>query len=157
MLNSVAHHFDQLNAAHPSFLLLADGLPGKIQNILQTDLNVSIIFYLGLCNGAGWATELDGNPVILLGVEKIIELSWQNKNWCEANRQKLYKVFLQRINHAESTHDFFGDWNHYEGRSDVGYYLGCEMIKKLSTRYSLLELANFEEADILEQLKSMAR
>ena len=89
--------------------------------------------------------------------QKIIELSWQNKNWCEANRQKLYKVFLQRINHAESTHDFFGDWNHYEGRSDVGYYLGCEMIKKLSTRYSLLELANFEEADILEQLKSMAR
>ena len=31
------------------------------------------------------------------------------------------------------------------------------MIKELSTRYSLLELANFEEADILEQLKSMAR
>ena len=31
------------------------------------------------------------------------------------------------------------------------------MIKKLSVNYSLLELANLEEADILEQLKSIAR
>lgn len=220
LLNNVAYHFDQLNVAHQSFLLLTDGLPEKIQNILQTDLNVSIIFYLGLCNGAGWATELDGYPVILLGAEKIIELSWQNRsnmagliyhelghiwhnktrletknpykskalwqlyregiamfieqllmqnktfyhqdkngwaNWCETNRQKLYEVFLQRIIDEKSAHDFFGDWNHYEERSDVGYYLGCEMIKKLSVNYSLLELANLEEADILEQLKSIAR
>ena len=64
---------------------------------------------------------------------------------------------MQCINDKKSTYDFFGDWNHYEGRSDVGYYLGCEMIKKLSTKHSLFELANFEEADILEQLKSMAR
>lgn len=62
LLNSVAHHFDQLNTAHQSFLLLTDGLPEKMQNILQTDLtdlNVSVIFYLGLCNSASWGQYLN--------------------------------------------------------------------------------------------------
>lgn len=219
LLNNVAHHFPELEIAHQSFLLLTDGLAEKIQDTLQTNFNGSIIFYFGLCNGAGWATELDGNPVILLGVEKIIELSWYHKydmagliyhelghilhnqarlkirkpfqnqdlwqlycegmamlieqlllenknfyhqdrdgwlNWCETNRPQLWNVFLHRISSAESTRDFFGDWNHYQGKSDIGYYLGCEMIKELSAKHSLFELANLEETDIFNQLKTMA-
>lgn len=46
---------------------------------------MDIILYLGLCNGAGWATALDGRNAILLGIEKIIELDWQN----EADMQAL--------------------------------------------------------------------
>lgn len=220
VLNNVAHNFNKLEIAHQSFLFLTDGLSEKIQDILQTDLNVSIIFYLGLCNGAGWATELDENPVVLLGAEKIIELSWylksdmagliyhelghiwhnktrlkikkpfknsnlwqlycegiamfieqlliENKkfyhqdkgdwlNWCETNRQKLLRAFLGRINNVESTRDFFGDRNHYQGKSDIGYYLGCEMIKVLSAKRSLFELANLEETDIFDPLKSMVQ
>lgn len=42
--------------------------------MIQIDIN--IILYLGLCNGAGWATTLDGKNTVLLGVEKIIELDW---------------------------------------------------------------------------------
>ena len=83
-----------------------DGLTEKIQDTLQKNCNGSIIFYLGLCNSAGWATELDGNPVILLGVEKIIELSWYHKSdmagliyhelghiWHNQTRLKIRKPF----------------------------------------------------------------
>ena len=38
-----------------------------------------LILYLGLCNGAGWATQLEGRDVVLLGAEKILELGWQDK------------------------------------------------------------------------------
>ena len=76
LLNNVAHHFPELEIAHQSFLSLTDGLAEKIQDTLQTNFNGSIIFYLGLCNGAGWATELDGNPVILLGVVLVSQIRY---------------------------------------------------------------------------------
>jgi len=66
----------KLEAAHISFLKAVDGLSQRVEKIIGTELHVDIIFYLGLCNGAGWATELNDKSVILLGVEKIIELGW---------------------------------------------------------------------------------
>ena len=38
----------------------------------------------GLCNGAGWATSLDGRDAVLLGIEKIIELNWQDESAMQA-------------------------------------------------------------------------
>lgn len=43
----------------------------------------TIIVYHGLGNAAGWATEYMGNQTILLGVEKIVELNWDNKSKIE--------------------------------------------------------------------------
>lgn len=45
-------------------------------------MDVDIILYLGLASGAGWATTLGGKRVILLGVEKIIEIDWYDKKNC---------------------------------------------------------------------------
>jgi hypothetical protein len=200
----VIHHtmnnVKQLEAVHNSFLKATDGLSERIKSICGYELHVDIIFYLGLCNGAGWATKLDGKPAVLLGVEKIIELDWcgyesmasliyheighiwhnaaggtrendrltqlyregiamyfeqlitgdfshyrQDKNgwldWCELNKSALKTEYLRRINADESTQDFFGDWNNYQGYSDVGYYIGCEFIKWLSERHSLDAIA----------------
>ena len=39
---------------------------------------------MGLCNGAGWATSLDGRDAVLLGIEKIIELNWQDESAMQA-------------------------------------------------------------------------
>ena len=50
------------------------------ENGVETD----IILYLGLCNGAGWATSLDGRDAVLLGIEKIIELNWQDESAMQA-------------------------------------------------------------------------
>lgn len=63
-------------SAHDVFLQVTKGLPTTFQRIFGVDLDVTVILYLGLCNGAGWATTLDGHPVVLLGIEKILELDW---------------------------------------------------------------------------------
>lgn len=59
-----------------AFDALAEGLEEKMQRIFHRTLDVEVILCLGLCNGAGWVTTLHGSTVVLLGIEKIIELDW---------------------------------------------------------------------------------
>lgn len=207
--------------AHDSFCTVTNGLSEKIKEKLGTILeDVSVIFYLGLCNGAGWATKLNQKPTVLLGVEKIVELSWHNKenmialiyhelghiwhfqvgqvrskpttlkdkslwqlytegiamyieqllcdddsfyhqdkngwfSWCNDNKLALYKEFIRRIDNDESTQIFFGDWSNYKGKSDVGYYLGCELVKTLAKENSLLELADMDMKIFEEKLREL--
>ena len=35
-----------------------------------------MVIYHGLGNAAGWARQVEGHPTVLLGIEKIVELSW---------------------------------------------------------------------------------
>lgn len=212
---------DRLAEAHNSFCRLTDGLSEKVRDKLGGGLNVHIVFYLGLCSGAGWATDIDGVPAVLLGTEKIAELSWTDEKsmagliyhelghlwhfqtrtvqtepkspkekalwqlytegmamhaeqllcgdesfyhqdrdgwlrWCTENRGRLFGEFLKRIENGESVHCFFGDWNNFEGRSDVGYYLGGELIRSLSERCPLKELANLKLPEIEKALKAQA-
>ena len=67
---------EQAVIAHDSFVNVVSGLDERLKKKLGFQPDLKIIFYLGMCNGAGWATELEGRPAILLGVEKIVELSW---------------------------------------------------------------------------------
>lgn len=80
VLNGIMDDIELLEAAHNSFLKVTDNLSQKIIDKFGIDLDVTIVFYLGLCNGAGWATKIDGEAVVLLGIEKIAEL-----NWCDEN------------------------------------------------------------------------
>lgn len=226
VLNAVPQNGEQIKQAYDSFCKVTNQLEEKIKDKLGAELDVDIVLYLGLCNGAGWATELNGTPAVLLGVEKILELGWYDErdmigliyhelghiwhfqtrskdnqwtakdrqqesqgralwqlytegvamyiehllcgdenfyhqdkggwlDWCQSNRQSLYAEFIRRIDTAESTQDFFGDWCNYQGRSDVGYYLGCELVKELAREYSLKELADLSLDVIYQQLCKM--
>jgi len=66
----------KLDLAHSSFLRATENICKRIEDVIGTDLQADIVFYVGLCNGAGWATKFNGKPAVLLGVEKIIELDW---------------------------------------------------------------------------------
>jgi len=79
ILQSLIQNEDKFTLAHNSFVNVTNNLSDKISEKLGIELNVFIIFYLGLCNGAGWATTLGENSTVLLGVEKIVELSWYDK------------------------------------------------------------------------------
>lgn len=68
--------FTRVKAAHEALSKIAGWLPEKMTALAKIDFEPRIVFYLGLCNGAGWACELDGVPAILLGAEKIAELGW---------------------------------------------------------------------------------
>lgn len=85
IVNNVLLNKEAALRTNTSFISVTNQLKSNINKLFKNDIDLDIILYLGLCNGAGWATALDGRNTILLGIEKIIELDWQN----EADMQAL--------------------------------------------------------------------
>lgn len=75
---------DKLALANHSFIAVTSDLKNSINKLFHEEIELDIVLYLGLCNGAGWATTLDNRNAILLGIEKIIELNWQSKSQMQA-------------------------------------------------------------------------
>ena len=213
---------EQAALAHASFRKLVGGLSEKFCSVLGSAPEADVILCLGLCNGAGWATSLGGRPVVLLGIEKIVELGWcgeadmaallyhelghlwhfqrrtapawaedpaaralwqlytegmatyvqqrlfggrsfysQNRDgwltWCGANRARLFAAFRRRVDGGESVQDFFGDWCAFEGRSDVGYYLGAELVYALAENRSPQQLADLNPDEVYGMLAALGR
>ena len=67
---------EKLDFVSRNFQTVIDTLNDNLSKLFDTEPDINIILYLGLCNGAGWATTLDGKNTVLLGIEKIIELDW---------------------------------------------------------------------------------
>lgn len=217
VVNMVCSNNDKLRQLKESFERITDRLEEKITDKLRTTIDADIVLYLGLCNGAGWATKVEKRSAVLLGIEKIIELDWtdevsmialiyhelghlwhfqnrtvhtdiknitegalwqlysegiamyceqllcgdenfyhQDKNgwltWCADNRKRLFGEYLRRIDASESVQDFFGDWCSFEERSDVGYYLGAELVKNAAEQYTLQEVLNLSLDEVKRQL-----
>jgi hypothetical protein len=62
-------------------------------------------------------------------------------SWCQENRNWLAKEFLSAVDANESVRRFFGSWYEIEGRSQCGYFLGCEIVKRLEKKMDLKEIA----------------
>ena len=99
IINNALRNDRKLEGLHDSFIYATNGLTEKCIEKFNQDLDVTIILYLGLCNGAGWATTLDNQNVILLGVEKIIELGW-------CDRENLITLIYHELGHI---------WHHANG------------------------------------------
>ena len=76
VINTALQSIEKLEETHNSFISVTNRLDEKFTELFGFELDADIILYLGLCNGAGWATNLNGRKVVLLGIEKIIELNW---------------------------------------------------------------------------------
>ncbi len=76
VINNALNQKDKMQIVNSSFTTISDVLPDNMHNLFDSDIELDIILYLGLCNGAGWATTLNNKNTILLGIEKIIELNW---------------------------------------------------------------------------------
>ena len=220
ILNAALSNQEEIRLAHHSFIEATKAINEKIRDVFHTNLNVDIILYFGLCNGAGWATQLDDRPTILLGIEKIIELKWTDvrkmeqlinhelghiwhfqtrktisfekdnpqlwqlycegmamfaqqelaadpwlfhqyddawKDWCHQNKVVLFNEFLNRVIKRLSVQDFFGDWCSYMGHSDVGYYLGALLVRRLSKRLSYQALCECTQQDVFAELTALAQ
>lgn len=68
-------------------------LEDKIATRFHRTVDADIILYLGLCNGAGWVTGIGDRTVVLLGIEKIMEL-----NWC--NRDDMNGMIIHEMGHV---------------------------------------------------------
>lgn len=220
VLNGLFSRRREAEKAHASFLKTAGSIQKNCAVLSCGNIESTVVFYLGLCNGAGWATELDGRPAVLLGLEKIVELGWtgerdmagliyhelghqwhfQNRTvqteertpaekalwqlytegmamyfeqmmygsrfyhqdrdgwlcWCDENRGSLAAEYLRRVEQGESVQDFFGDWCSFEGRSDVGYYLGAEAVRLARREKTLPELWNLSMEQFEGYLKQLS-
>lgn len=67
---------EKINSVSRNFQTVIDTLNANLSKLFENEPEINIVLYLGLCNGAGWATTLDGKNTVLLGIEKIIELDW---------------------------------------------------------------------------------
>lgn len=63
-----------------SFRKITEGLDERITKVFGRSVDVDVMLYLGLCNGAGWVTSINGRTAVLLGMEKIMELGWGDIN-----------------------------------------------------------------------------
>ncbi|MDA3932041.1 MAG: DUF2268 domain-containing putative Zn-dependent protease [Tenericutes bacterium] len=73
--------FEKMKVASKKIEQICKALENKKNNIIDVStMPIVVIIYHGLGNAAGWATKYKGNPAIMLGVEKIVELGWDDKN-----------------------------------------------------------------------------
>ena len=92
VLNNVLKKDELRKLAVESFKTATAELDQKIQKQFGRALDVEIVLYLGLCKSAGWATKINDKSVILLGIEKIIEL-----NWCDS--ASMYGLIYHELGH----------------------------------------------------------
>ena len=97
---------EKLDFVSRNFQTVIDKLNDNLTKLFDKEPDINIILYLGLCNGAGWATTLDGNNTVLLGIEKIIELGWGD----ETNMRAL---ILHEIGHL---------WHKFNGNLHIPEY-----------------------------------
>lgn len=107
VLNAVPNH-PSLNILHESFLLATHELDQKIVQKFHHELNIDIVLYLGLCNGAGWVTTINNTNTILLGIEKILELGW-------CSPRSMYGLIYHELGHVY--HNQYGHF--YQTSNDV--------------------------------------
>lgn len=79
VLEQVPLNEENLYELYASFRKVTEGLEERIRSSVGYSPECDVVLYLGLCNGAGWATSVKGKKVVLLGIEKILELGWTDE------------------------------------------------------------------------------
>lgn len=105
VINAVLNH-PRLNILHESFLQVTRGLNQKIVQKFHHELDIDIVLYLGLCNGAGWVTTINNTDTILLGIEKILELGWYST-------ASMYGLVYHELGHV-----YHNQYGHFHQTSD---------------------------------------
>jgi hypothetical protein len=63
-----------------------------------------LVTYVGIGNGAGWATQWEGLPAVLLGIENIAELNWHERpSVCGLLSHEIGHLFMTSVRGAEAT------------------------------------------------------
>lgn len=93
---------EKIDLVSKNFQLVTNKLNENLSKLFKEEPDIDIILYLGLCNGAGWATTLNNKNTVLLGIEKIIELNWYDE-------KNLSGLILHEIGHL--WHKLNGNFN----------------------------------------------
>lgn len=107
IINAV-HGHSALETLHTSFTNVTHDLNEKVIDCFGHELDIDIVLYIGLCNAAGWVTNINGRDVILLGVEKILDLNWYDED-------SMYGLIYHELGHVY--HKQYGIFNQYSDDS----------------------------------------
>lgn len=115
---------DKIDFVSKNFQIVVDTLNANLSKLFDAEPDINIILYLGLCNGAGWATTLDGKNTVLLGIEKIIELDWGD----EANMRALILHEIGHLWHKMNGHLYIPDFTKRRKAIQQLYQEGVAMV-----------------------------
>ena len=80
VLNAVHTNHEKREETIRAFYEISEHLEEKLTKVFGKSVDADIVLYIGLCNGAGWVTKIQERTIVLLGIEKIIELDWCRKD-----------------------------------------------------------------------------
>ncbi len=115
---------EKINLVSRNFQAVIDTLNDNLTKLFDKEPDINIILYLGLCNGAGWATALDGKDTVLLGIEKIIELNWGD----ETNMRALILHEIGHLWHKLNGNLYFPDFTKRRKAIQQLYQEGVAMV-----------------------------
>lgn len=84
---------EKLAQAHDGFLAATGRIGAAYAAQFPEPLDVDVVFYLGLCSGAGCAERVSGRLCVLLGVEKIVELDW-------GSEEQMFALLAHELGHC---------------------------------------------------------
>ena len=73
-------HIAEIRRAARLIHEIASDVVDSARRILEMQYDPTIVNYVGIGCGAGWATEYGGKPAILLGLENIADCGWTNES-----------------------------------------------------------------------------
>nr|MDE5973698.1 hypothetical protein [Eubacterium sp.] len=113
ILNDMPKNIESAEMTHQSFINATKKLSDEIKKKFDVDLDVTIILYLGLGNAAGWATTIKNQRVVLIGLEKVVELGWCSEN-------EIQFLIYHELGHIY--HSLFEHKNHLFNNRRKGIY-----------------------------------
>ena len=84
--------FPVMQMAKENIEAVCRSICAKASQRLELDFDMTLVIYVGIGCGAGWATTYRGEPSILLGLENIAEQKWHTKS-------KLQGLLAHEIGH----------------------------------------------------------
>ena len=75
VLNGVMKDARKREEAIKNFHAVADDFDERLKKRFGRTVDADLVLYLGLCNGAGWVTGINGTDTVLFGIEKTVCIS----------------------------------------------------------------------------------
>lgn len=101
---------EKLKTAYENFLAAYKIIIPRFESQFGS-VDMKIVLYLGLCNGAGWVVQYNGKKYILFGLEKIIELGWHTY-------EKISNLLSHELGHVYYF-EFTKKWNEESQNSNI--------------------------------------
>jgi hypothetical protein len=103
----LSDHLQLMHEARENILAIHGPIFTKAHNVLRLDFPISLVIYVGIGCGAGWATRYAGLPAILVGLENVAESGWHTK-------ERLQGLVSHEIGHLAHM-AWRKEWERFEG------------------------------------------